>query len=452
MTPQELNHTWSILQQIMDISRSKGADATEVIYARGNGLSLKAEKGAIAESKISGSQTCGIRITKGDRVATCYSESMDENALEQMVSQAMENTAYVKDDPLQKIQDLGQIELNNLSPKNFSQDDTSIEKKIELSLALEQKILDKGPEVKNAPYNGVSESEGHSFQANSFGLKAYSRSRSFSCYTSALIDSNGKQSMHYHSSIARKFSDLDPQSCIDKSYEVASGLLHGSPIPTGSYDVIFEHDTLAEFLSLFSIIFSARSAMEGKNPFKDKINTAIAPKFLNLSDIPNYADAYGESLFDSEGFLHRETSLIEEGVLKTFLHNSQTSRYFDTANTFHASRTSRGTLGVGSTYKVYGPGPIPEQQLFDGEVFYVIDLQGTSSGSDPISGDFSFGASGFILVNGQKQRAVKGVTLSGNFYQILKTLQLAGDKIHPDTSRSIFLPKIRFEKIKIAGT
>jgi len=147
-----------------------------------------------------------------------------------------------------------------------------------------------------------------------------------------------------------------------------------------------------------------------------------------------------------------DLSLIENGVLKNFYHNSATANELKMANNSRASRSTKGQLGVGGTTKVISAGNTSEAEILSRPYLEIVSMQGLHSGANAISGDFSFAISGFYHKDGEVI-PFKGITLSGNFYQIMKN-QIAevGNTQHHNTYKSFFSPRIRFDQLSISGS
>ncbi|MDC0254454.1 TldD/PmbA family protein [Bacteriovoracales bacterium] len=440
-----------MLEKVLDMAKSKGAKDSEVLFTQSSKFSLKANEGSLEEYKVSSSQIMGIRLTKDQKVGISYCEDMQEESLSLMVEQALENSRYVKEDEFEEICVSHKDRVFSDNEKTYREDNTPAEKKIELCLALEKGVKDKDSSVKGAPYNGYNEGESHSYIANSLGTLCFEKDKSFSCYTSALLEKEGKQSMHYHGSVGRNFKDLDLNNCIDESFNHAHALLTAGPIETGKYDVIFSLDMLDDIFGVFSTMFSGKSAVDGVNPYREKIGQKVAVSGLSIKDCPQYIDGFNYSTFDDEGNLRKEFSLIENGVLKTFYHNSATAKFHNVENNSCASRSPKGTLGVGGTQQIISHGESSETDLKKGRYLNIVSLQGLHSGADALSGDFSFGASGYLCENGIVGKGIKGITISGNFYQLLQEISLIGKDMKSNAYSTFFSPEIRFSNLNIAG-
>jgi len=286
---------------------------------------------------------------------------------------------------------------------------------------------------------------------NSYGAFAFEEEQYYSCYSSALLARDGKNSMHHHSSIAKKFSDLKWSECIDESLYHATKWLDAESIPTGHYDIHFTPDALASLMGCFQGIFSAKTAMDKTNPFREKLGEVVGHKGLTIMDSPHYAQAFTKHHFDGEGLKKKDIVLIQEGVLRDFYHNTATANYFKTKTNAAASRGARSSLNVSGSNIVIQVGTSKLNEMQQGEYVEVHAMQGLHSGANQSSGNFSFAITGYLYKNGDLVKPIKGVTLAGNFYKMLQEIKMMGDILHSNNSQSFFAPLIKFSSLTIAG-
>jgi PmbA protein len=439
------------LQKIIDEAMNAGAEQADIVVDSGESLTVKAEDAKISSYEVSSTNVIGLRVIKDNRIGSSYCETTDEDTIKTLVHQALENAKFSKEEALEKIE----VSRNDLldGTKSFNYDEQRAEPKelIELALKLESELKEKDSTLKTPPYNGVGEYINERFYLNHLGTQCTEKSKAYSCYTTALIDTGDKQSMHVQSSVVRKLDQLDYKKCIEDSYEHAKGLLDGDAIKTGEYDIVFSADKLAQFFDVFGSVFSAKAAVNNMNPFKDKLGQTVAHKDLTITDRPLLEEGFAYSIFDGEGNLMSDTTLLENGELKSFYHNSYTAKKLNQENNFNATRGPKSTLGVGGTNRVISPVEADDSSFKSGEYFEIITDQGMYSGSDYISGNFSFAASGYLVRDGKRVSPVKGVTVSGNFYEVLKSISNIGREIESNTSATFFSPKIRFKGMTVAG-
>jgi len=282
-------------------------------------------------------------------------------------------------------------------------------------------------------------------------LNAQTRNRICAAYAYALAEDGDKNAMQGTSQVSRLFSGLDAATVIDKTHEKCIGLLDGKPVPSKHYDVIFDNDCQTSVFGVFAMMFSGKAAKDGINPMRDKIGSAIADARLTIYDHPLNVDGFGYHLFDAEGTATEKSALILDGCLQTLIHNSATASYFDTETTGHASRGPRSTLGVNLHQVEIAKGAEDLPTLHSGEYLELTDLTGLHSGANAISGNFSFGASGYLCKDGERIQAVRGITVAGNFYEMLNKISMIGNQQNWNEGRTALMPGIRFSDVAISG-
>lgn len=445
------NHIQKNLDHILQLAKVVGAEQAEAVFQGGEQLSLKAEGGSLGEYKVSQSGVYGVRLFKNSKVATSYCEDARGESLKLMVEQAISSLPHLKERPFETLRSKDRCyQGTEASTQELSQQE--LNERVRFALDLEQDVLKADPRVQNVPYSGVSEVRSIKAMLNSLGGEAFESHAYASCYTSALMKEGDAQTLYYASHLAHRFNELDSSYCRQESLEKSSLLLQGRPVPSKSYSIVFSPDLLSSLFGCFSKIFSAKSFVEGTNPFREKIGTKIGCDLLTLVDSPNAQEALYPTLFDDEGFATADTYLIEKGIMKGLLHNSATASELQMPHTHNAVRGAKGNLTVGPTHKKIMAGPHQDTEILgQGEVFEVFDMQGLHSGANSTSGDFSFAAAGRLWRDGKLEQVVKHVTVSGNFYNGLKAISMIGDKTYSNASRTFTAPKIRFESFHTAG-
>lgn len=439
------------INRTLELSKNMGAEESEIVISSSESFSIKTEDQTVSEYKVTDARVLGVRVFKDNRVGISYTEDLSTSALEFTIKAALDQAVVTKEDPHQKLSAEKSQSFHEARKEYLIDDPTTTEEKIAFALDLEKQMKGSNSKVRNCPYNGYGDSTSSTVLANSKGLLSSWKERSCSCYTSGLFEDNGKESMYYEYSIGRQVSDLEPEKIVKEVEVIGADLLKGEALSTGDYDIIFSPSLLSSFLGTFTHLYSAKSALENLNPWKEKRGTSVAAKAFTLRDLPHYRDAFTQTPFDDEGFPVRDLTLIEQGVLQNFWHNSSTANEMNEKNNFHASRGARGPLSVGPHLLVVDPGKNTEDQVKDGDYFEIVSLQGLGSGSDPMSGQFSFGASGYLKNGDEIKQVVRGVTVSGNFFDVLRNIKQMGNQTRTDSQRSMFAPMIRFGGMRVGG-
>ena len=434
--------------QVIDLVKAAGASG-DLIIDQGESLSLKASDGELEEYKVSSSQIFGLRVIKDGKVGTAYSEAADSDALSSLVEQALTNASFTAIEVHENILS-NEVTLKTDDLVLCPAEEVSIDEKVSFALRMESDLAAKD-KVKNVPYNGVQDNTTQRHIFSSAGLNAYSKSRMCAAYAYALIEQGDKNAMEGIGQAARLFTALDANDIVEKAYTHTLNILDGSPVPSGHYDVIFDEEVQASLFGVFTLMFSGKSAKDGVNPMREKLGDSIADARLNLTDQPLSTEGFGYQLFDAEGTATQSTPLIVNGTLNTLIHNSATASFFDMQTTGHAARGPKSTMGVGLHQLEISAGSASQTDLFSGKYLMLTDLTGMHSGANAISGDFSFGASGFLYEDGQLRQPVRGVTVAANFYDMLNKIALIGDKQFWNWEKSALMPHLRFTDLAISG-
>jgi PmbA protein len=435
-------------EQVLERVKQAGADG-DLIIDEGESLSLRAREGELEEHKVSSSLIFGLRVVKDGRVGTAYSEATDSEAFDSMVGQALTNASYTKLEPHEKILSTSG-ELRTDDELLCPEEQISVDEKIRFSLAMETDLASRD-KVKNVPYNSVQDILVQRHVFNTAGLSAFSAQKMCIAAAYALMEEGEKNVMAGTGQATRRFSELDHSAIAEEAHAKCLGLLHGEAVPGKHYDVIFDEECQVELIGVFASMFSGKSAKDGVNPMRDKVGEIIADAQLSIYDQPLLTNGFGYTLFDAEGTATKETVLIKDGRLETLIHNSATASHFGIATTGHASRSPKSTLGVSLHQLQIAPGTEQEANLFAGEYLELTDLTGLHSGANPLSGQFSFGASGYLCRDGNRVQPVRNITVAGNFYEMLKKISGIGSELFWNLERTAVMPHIRFSDVAISG-
>lgn len=422
----------------------------DCILSIGENSKMQANEGIIDSYSQSKTHTLGLRGIKDNRVALSYTEDLSPESIRAMINQAKKIQPFSAKNPHETLPEKTQESLeveSHLLPK----DPYTVEEKKQLTLELEKQLRFASPHVRAIPYCNLTSATSGSILLNSKGSHILHAHRYFSGLGGVVLASDGHQSSAYNYFVDRKAENFHPKNLATEVVEQAELLLKGKPIPKGTYDIIFSHDEFESLFSAFSGIFSAMGAMRKVNPFSEKKNEKIASEKLTLIDDPLDSQGLHYSRYDSEGTPTKAIPLIEDGVLKTFIHNQTTANFFSTSLTGHASRGPRSTSGVSLHQTKIAAGQLSEHDLKQDNFFEVLRMDGLHSGTNSVSGEFSVAAFGRYWKDGKPLHSVKGVTLSGNFFTMLNSIQGLANEVHWNKGRSFAAPLIRFQGLSVAS-
>jgi PmbA protein len=432
------------LESIIEKLSSHGAES-DLIFSTNKSLKMSAQKGEISEYKVSSSQVLGVRVIKEQRVGISFTEALDEESVNFMITEALRNAQNSHENMHEKI--LGHSgELVDCT--FYAEEEVELSTKIKKTLELESLVKKGDSLVTSVPHNSYAENEFTSVYLSSSGRFTRFRDKVFSVSTSALMDKNGKKANYYDSHLAHRFCELDWDKVIQKSLFHAREFLNESPLPTGKYNVTFSADCLQSIMGCFSNFFSGKAAMDKINPWAQHLGHKVISADLSIYDIPQFDQSFRKSFFDSEGVEQSSLSLIEEGSLKSFYHNSVTGNYFNTYTTGHASRSALGPISVSGTHFVIQGKNL---KTLPSKYVEVIQMDGLFSGANRVNGNFSVAIKGHLWDGGERVKSVGNCTLSGNFQELLTNVEVIGTLLSSSTDGTFFTVPLLFGDLSVAG-
>ena len=317
--------------------------------------------------------------------------------------------------------------------------------KAQQALELEAQVR-QDKRVKQVSVASYSEREATTTLASTAGASGDYRDGGAALGTSLLMQEGKSVKEGWNESYEKEFHSLEPGKTALEALNKVGRLLGAKPLRTGRYTAYLEPEAVASLLHVLLYMLSGKSVMEGKSRLANKLEQQVASAHVTLLDDPLKTDGRASRPFDSEGTPSQTLTLIERGVLKSFMHNSATARATGQANTGHAQRRYRGVLEVGPSNIVLVPGT--GVTMTDGVI--VTDLMGLHAGADPISGDFSLQALGLKVEGGQIAYPVEDFAVSGNLLELLERVVGVGDT--PEwAGGAISTPMLEVADVSFAG-
>ncbi|HSR95114.1 MAG TPA: metallopeptidase TldD-related protein, partial [Solirubrobacterales bacterium] len=249
---------------------------------------------------------------------------------------------------------------------------------------------------------------------------------------------------------------LDPAAIGREGAERATAMIGARKPESRSCAVILDPTVAASFIGLIGGGLSAGAVQRGRSPFADQLGAEVAGEALLLHDNGLDPEGSASAPFDGEGVPCRRTALIEGGTLRTYLYDTYTARRGGAATTGNAGRGGyRSQPSVSTTNLVVGPGTLNFDQLLReaGEGVFVSDVAGLHSGVNPVSGDFSVGASGRAIRGGELAEPLREFTIASDLVSMLKAVRAAGaDARWVPFGGSVSTPSLLIGAMTVAGS
>jgi PmbA protein len=413
------------------LERAKTLGANVEVYATSRtSTGIKAFEGEVSEFKLSKQMGLSIRALVNQAWGYSFTENFSEVALERCLTMALENAALVE--PVDHAMIGAWREpphVGDLYGEGLS--GVGVERKVQLALTLEHATRNADPRVKSVPYGGYSDGESQTAVANTAGLDRNSNLNFAYQDAAPLVSENGQNKSDFEFQFSREFEQLDPTHTALEAVRKSLAMLGGKPAPSGSYPVVIDRECVATFLGTFASMFSAKQIQDGKSPLVGKLGLLIGSSVVSLIDDATRTGGMDSRPFDAEGFPSRKLGLLENGVLKSYMHNSETAAKDGVESTGHAARYGyRGTVGVAPSNFYLEPGAGTQQDLMTtiAQGVLLTHIHGYHAGANPINGDFSLQADGFWIENGKVAHPLEVFTVAGNFLELLTNVEaIAGD-------------------------
>lgn len=431
-------------------AKAMGADQAEAVVIKYRSLELQLKSGTVDEIKQADSQGIGLRVLKGQRQGFSFSSDFRATALDKMVSQAITNSHYndVEQDlyfPAPK----GNYPQLHLYDSTLAQH--TLEEKAALAQEAERQAAQWDSRVFAIERSGYEESEQEFWLGNSNGLMQHQNSTYCGLLCQALGEQEGEQQSGYGLQAGISFQELSPQQVGQMAGKCAVQLLGAAQIDSGVMDLVLEPMVAMRMMGIISSCFSGEAVRKNKSFLAGQLGQMVASPEVTLIDDGCLDGHLGSAVFDGEGTPTQKTVLVENGMLQHYLYDCLSAAKAGTASTGNGMRSSyRTTPRVGTTsYYLAGGRYTPAQLLQAVENgIYVTDILGAHT-ANPVSGDFSFGASGILIEHGQLTRPVRGVTIAGNFQQLLKKIHGVGNDVAFYGAHGA--PTVRIEGISVSG-
>jgi len=443
-------------QELFARAKAKGFTDYEILFMGSDGFSVRVFQGEIAEYKSTASQGVGFRGTYNGKMGYSASEKMDETVIDAMIENAAANAGIIEDEAVEKLYP-GDDTYPDVCTYNPALNDVSAEEKIKLALDMEAYAKSLDPRVKMADYCTLGTQESEMAMANSYGLDLSQKRNKAVAFFVARVEENGVMKSSDDFWFGRDFADFDYKTFAKKIVDEALSYLGAKSMETGAYPVAFDNGSARSLFAVFSSVFMAENVQKGFSLLnKDKIGTQIAAPHITLRDDGVCDKSLGSMAFDAEGVATQQKAIIENGVLKTLLYNLKSAEKDGVKSTGNASKAGLGgAIGTSVTNYYVVPSETPFDEMISGVEKGVIitGMDGLHSGVNPVSGDFSVSAEGYLIENGKKSRPVEQITIAGNFYEVLKNITAVGNDLRFGSMMhdGLGMPSVLVDGIRVSG-
>ena len=439
----------NLLNDVVAAALAAGADAAEAVGAERRALSITVRLGELEEVEREESRDLGLRVFVGRRQATVSGSDISAQARAKLVERCVAMAKLAPEDPYAGLADPDRLARGPLLDLDLYDPAEPAPEALEAQARLAEDAARATPRVTNSDGASGSWSTGVWRMVTSAGFSGLHRASAFSLGASCIAGDGEGMETGYEGRSVRWQADLPrPEAIGAEAGRRAAARLGARKIASTTAPVIFENRLAASLLSPLVGAISGPSIARGTSFLKDKLGQAVFAKGVAVTDDPHRPRGLGSSPFDDEGVANQPRSLIDDGVLTTWLLNSASARQLGLTTTGHASRGLAGPPGVSTSNLTLQPGTRSQAQLMaDAKAGLVVtSMFGPSLNGN--TGDWSVGCSGFWFEDGEIAYPVNEITVAGNLIDIYARLVPGVDlEIRGSTNA----PSVLVDALAIAG-
>jgi PmbA protein len=439
-----------IADRVERLLKNRSVDGYEIMTGNSRTLSIEVKDSKVDSFKSAEPVAVSVRVLKGSGLGFSYSSVFSESELEQMIDSACVGAAMQTPDPFGLFPPAAAyIDMPELFDPGVAKVDES--RKVERALELERLTLAQDSRIKRVRKAVYGETLYTVHLRNSRDLYGGYSGTTVSSSVSAIAESGGDSQMGWEFAYANSFDAIDCRAIAEGAAERAVRQLGAGRIPGMCCPVILENHVAADFLDLLAPSFSAENLHKGKSMLKGKVGERLFSAQIRVRDDGALQGGMATAPFDGEGVPVQNTILIDEGIVKGFLFDTAYAARMGAASTGNSARSGvKGLphLGISNFFIENGSATSGDMLSGIGKGMLITSLIGMHT-ANPVSGDFSVGATGFLIEDGQITLPVKGVALSGNVLDLFRNVEMIGDDLR--FFSQVGSPSLRISSLEISG-
>jgi len=435
------------LDKLFKRAKEKGIVDLEIFASDRNSLSIEIFAGEVDKYEIADTQAITIKGIVNGKMGTFRTEVLDDEVIDEILDTIIASAKeidslddaiiYEGDDHYEVLDDIYNDELYKLD----------VEKKINHLMALDKYLhgFDQRVAVVQTMY---SENNNSVVLKNSKGIDLSNKANSAYIGGSVIVKDDKDQRVGFDVVISNDFADFDIEKVGKEIVEDALASLGAKPVPSDDYEIVFGNGAIATLMSAFQSVFSADSVQKGLSLLKGKLNEVIGSDLVTIVDDPFMKKSSSSRSFDDEGVATAYKELVSNGVLKTYLHNLVTAKKDGVKSTGNGFGGSVSSVNLKMEA---GKSTLDEIIASCEKGIYITNVQGAHAGVNPVSGDFSLQASGYVIENGKKVKPVALITVAGNFLDMLKDIEMVGNDLKM-SYYGVTCPSIKVKSMPVSGS
>ncbi|QOY72557.1 metalloprotease PmbA [Pseudomonas sp. OST1909] len=440
--PQALPALQEQVEQILAEAKRQGASACEVAVSLEQGLSTSVRQREVETVEFNRDQGFGITLYAGQRKGSASTSASGPEAIRETVAAALAIAKHTSEDESSGLADKALMARDVQDFDLFHAWDITPEQAIEQALICEAAAFDTDPRIKNADGTTLSTHQGCRVYGNSHGfIGGYASTRhSLSCVM--IAEANGQMQRDYWYDVNRQGDLLaGPVSIGQRAAQRAASRLGARPVPTCEVPVLFSAELAGGLFGSFLGAISGGNLYRKSSFLEGAIGQKLFPEWLTIDERPHLMRAMGSSSFDGDGLATYAKPFVENGELVSYVLGTYAGRKLGLPSTANSG-------GVHNLFVTHGDEDQAALLRRMGRGLLVTELMG--QGLNMVTGDYSRGAAGFWVENGEIQFAVQEVTIAGNMRDMFKQIVAVGNDL--ELRSNIRTGSVLIERMTVAGS
>ncbi|HEV3111174.1 MAG TPA: metallopeptidase TldD-related protein [Candidatus Binataceae bacterium] len=438
---------------VLEQAQRAGASASEVMMLSAESLSAAVRLGEVEKLKSSRERRLGIRIFTGQSAATASTAELEPKSLERFIADTVELASLTAPDPYSGLPD-PQLHPRSLPDLDLADRNHGIipaEQALKMAREAEAAALGSDSRIKNSEGSGFDSGVYQLIFMNSQGFSGSFNGTSFSLSTVVIAEADGAMQRDYWYSSNRHFDQLETPEAIGlRAAQRTLRRLGARKIKTTHAPVVFDPDMAAGLIRALAGAASGTALYKRASFLLDRLGHEVTSPNVTIIDDGTIAGLLGSRPFDGEGLPTRRKALVQKGELASYLLDCYSARKLGLAPTGNASRGLSDSPGVSPHNLYLEPGAYTPEQII-GSVphgLYVTELIGF--GVNGVTGDYSRGASGLWIENGELTYPVEEITIAGNLKEMYMAIEMIGNDLV--WRSTVAAPTIKIAEMTIAGS
>lgn len=404
----------------------------EAYAIRGRDTEVRAYGGEIEAFTSAESAGLGIRVIRDGRQGFAYAGTLDVDVLESTLAEARDNATFATPEEWVALVEPDGVEPADVDLWSDALVEVPDDRKVDLALELEAAAAAADPRISAVESADYADSMVESAIVSTAGIRGSARRTGAYVSVSVLASDGDETQTGYGYSVGRDIDDIVLADATADAVDRSTRMLGAVKPESERLTVVLDPFVTAQLLSIIGATLNAESVLKGRSLFADRLGEEVAASIVTLVDDPTDTRFFTAGRLDAEGLATRRNPLIEDGVLRQYVHNSTTARRMDTVSTGSAVRGGyASTPGVGCRALSLAPGESGRDELLAPieRGVLVQSVKGLHSGVNPVSGDFSTGAEGLRITDGQVGEPLREFTIASTLQRLLLDIRAVGNDV-----------------------